>query len=158
MIVRPVRQADCATVGRLWEQLVGYHRSLDDAMPQAAPDGGERYAVRVESFLNDAHTRTYVAEVDGAIVGYVTGMILDMRPEMFVEEVSGMIGDIFVLETHRKQEVGKALVRAMEGFFASRGIRYYEWFVATANVEGRAFWETLGGRNVVTRMRAEIIE
>jgi predicted acetyltransferase len=142
----------------LWEKLVAYHRALDSAMPQAASDGGERYAHRVENFLGDAHTRTYVAEVDGNIVGYVTGMILDMRPEMFVEEVSGMIGDIFVVESHRKQEVGKALVQAMEGFFSSRGIRYYEWFVATANEDGRAFWRSLGGRDVVTRMRAEIIE
>lgn len=145
-------------VGQLWLQLVDYHNALDEALPRAAINGAERYAAHITDLMDDPHTRTYVALGENALIGYVTGMILDMRPEMFEEETSGMISDIYVVPDHRNQGVGMALVRAMEGFFASRGVTYYEWFVASANVRGQAFWQQLGGREMVVRMRTHIHE
>lgn len=156
MLIRLAQAADVDHIGQLWLQLVAYHRALDAAMPEAAVDGAQRYAARLRSLLDDPHSRTFVAVEDERIIGYVTGMIVDMRPEMFAEEVIGFIGDIYVVEDRRGCGTGRALVRAMEQFFASRGVLQYEWFVATANVAGQAFWRRLGARDVVLRMRNQI--
>lgn len=156
MLIRVAQPADMEQIGQLWLQLVSYHRDLDAIMPEAAPDGAQRYAARLTSLLHDPHNRTFVAVEGDTVIGYVTGMIVDMRPEMFVEEVLGFIGDIFVDPAHRGRGVGRALVRAMEQFFASRGVFQYEWFVATANQDGQSFWRKLGAREVVIRMRNQI--
>lgn len=156
MLIRVAQAEDCERIGVLWSQLVAYHRSLDAVMPEAAQDGPQRYAARIQSLLNDPYSRTYVAVVDGEIVGYITGMIADMRLEMFAAEVTGFIGDVFVDEANRERGIGRALVRAMEQFFASRNVFEYEWFVASANAAGQAFWRSLGAREVVVRMRNRV--
>jgi GNAT superfamily N-acetyltransferase len=156
MLIRLAQEADCERIGALWSQLVDYHRALDSNMPEAAADGVQRYAARIASLLDDPQTRTYVAEVNERIVGYITGTIADMRPEVFAEEVVGFIGDVFVEEGSRGIGIGHALVQAMEQFFASRGVLNYEWHVASANTAGQAFWRRLGGQDVVIRMRNRV--
>lgn len=156
MLIRLAQEDDCERIGELWAELVAYHRSLDAAMPEAAHDGPERYAARILSLLEDSYSRTYVAVVDDRIVGYITGMIADMRLDVFTTEVTGFIGDVFVEEVSRGRGIGEALVRAMEQFFASRGVFDYEWFVASANEAGQAFWRSLGAREVVIRMRNRV--
>lgn len=108
MLIRVAQAEDCERIGVLWSQLVAYHRSLDAVMPEAAQDGPQRYAARIQSLLNDPYSRTYVAVVDGEIVGYITGMIADMRLEMFAAEVTGFIGDVFVDEANRERGIGRA--------------------------------------------------
>jgi GNAT superfamily N-acetyltransferase len=156
MLIRLAQEDDCARIGELWAQLVAYHRSLDAAMPEAAHDGPQRYAARILNLLEDSYSRTYVAVVDEQIVGYITGMIADMRLEMFTAEVTGFIGDVFVEEASRGRGIGEALVRAMEQFFASRDVFEYEWFVASSNIDGQKFWRSLGAREIVIRMRNRV--
>jgi ribosomal protein S18 acetylase RimI-like enzyme len=156
MLIRLAQEADCERIGSLWLQLVDYHCVLDDTLPKAAADGVRRYAARIASLLDDPQTRTYVAEVDGRIVGYITGMIASMRLEMFAEEVVGFIADVFVEADSRGSGVGQALVQAMEQFFASRNVFEYEWYVASANTAAQAFWRRLGAHDVAIRMRNRV--
>ncbi len=156
MLIRVAQAEDCERIGALWSQLVAYHRALDAAMPEATHDGPQRYAARIQGLLNDSHSRTYVAVVDGEIVGYITGMIAKMSLEMFRADVIGYIGDVFVEEANRGRGIGRALVRAMEQFFASCNVFEYEWFVASTNAVGQAFWRSLGAREVVVRMRNRV--
>ncbi|MCU0511693.1 MAG: GNAT family N-acetyltransferase [Anaerolineae bacterium] len=154
MMIRAAKPADAPAIGALWLQLAEYHRGLDDRMPVPAADGAQRYASRIASSLADTHTRVYVAEVDGQPVGYVMGVIVDLLPEMFVEERAGFLADIFVLPSYRQQGTGRALVQALRGWFRARGITHFEWYVASANTAGIAFWQAVGGAEVMLRMRA----
>jgi GNAT superfamily N-acetyltransferase len=84
------------------------------------------------------------------------GVIVDMLPEVFAAERSGFLADIFVLPEYRGNGTGRALVDALKSWFRGRGIRHFEWYVATSNVDGIAFWRAVNGEEVMLRMRASV--
>lgn len=154
MLIRPAKIDDTPAIAQLWLQLVQYHRALDIHLPQAAPDGQQRYAQRVRSQIDDPYSNVFVAIVDDEIVGYVMGVIVDMLPEMFQDERGGFLADIFVRDDQRGKGIGRGLVKALKDWFRGRGIDHFEWYVAAANTDGIAFWRAMGGADVMVRMRA----
>lgn len=156
ILIRAARVEDTDAVAALWKRLVDYHRELDQDLPPATPDGPKRYARSLAERIGDTHTRTFVAEADGRIVGYVLGVMVDFVPEMFEQELSGFLADIFVDEAYRRAGVGRALVAKLTDWFRSRGVTYFEWHVAARNAEGVKFWQAMGGRDVMVRMRADL--
>lgn len=156
-MIREMIADDVREIAELWLELVNYHLPIDDAMPVPAVDGVQRYAARLQNSLDDTYAKIYVAEDDaGQLVGFVVAAIVDLLPEMFVIERSGFIADIFVQEAYRGQGVGQQLIEAAEGWFRSRNILHYEWSVAAANHTGRKFWQSIGGREVMIRMRKQL--
>jgi len=156
IVVRLVRVDDAEVIARMWEALVSYHRELDPDLPPAAPNGARRYARRIVDRLADPFTRALIAEIDGQPVGYILGVVADFTPEIFDQEPSGFLADIYVDEQHRRSGVGKALVDQLAAWFVSRGLAYFEWHVAARNPAGVAFWQAVGGRSVMIRMRADL--
>lgn len=156
-MIRVAKREDGEAIGRLWEALVNYHNALDPDLPDAAPDGARMYAQRIVGRLDDTtHTRVFVAEEDGRVVGYVLSVIVDMSPEMFAQTLGGFLADIYVEEAYRRSGIGRALVEAVRDWFRSRGVTYFEWYVAANNAAGHAFWQAVGGRNIMIRMRTNI--
>ena len=155
-MIRVAVASDAVAIGKLWEKLVAYHRTLDQDMPRATPQGGSLYARSLRGRMEDTHTRVFVAEEDGQLVGYVLGVVVDLLPEMFEQEAGGFLADIFVEETYRGRGIGRALVEAMRNWFRERGLRYYEWHAAAVNESALRFWEKMGGRYLQIRMRADI--
>lgn len=151
-----MKAGDVETVAQLWGALVEYHRALDPSLPPAAPQGVRRYARRLSDRVEDSMSRVFVAEADGKVVGYVLGVVVDLAPEMFAQEPSGFLADIFVDEAYRHAGVGTQLVETLIAWFKEKGLRYYEWHVAARNTDSLKFWESLGGRNVMLRMRADV--
>lgn len=158
IVIRRATLADAPAVGDLWEQLVAFHRDLDDAMPKTTRRGGQLYARRIASQLDDTQACTLVADCGGEIVGYVLGMTVDLLPDVFEQELSGFLADIFVMEAYRGQGVGRRLVSALENWFREQGLQQYEWYVAARNNAGRTFWRSLGGREVMIRMKHTLVE
>lgn len=147
---------DVDTIARLWDALVAYHRELDASLPPAAPQGARRYARRLIDRLDDSMSRVLVAEVDGRVVGYVLGVIVDLAPEMFAQEPSGFLADLYVEQPFRRLGLGRGLVVELASWFGEKGVRYFEWHVAARNEESVAFWRSLGGREVMLRMRVDL--
>ena len=156
VIIRLVKPEDVDDVARLWQALVSYHRQLDASLPPAAPQGARRYARRLIDRLDDPMSRVLVAEVDGNVIGYVLGVVVDLAPEMFAQEASGFLADIYVDVAYRRHGIGRALVEGLTAWFQKKGLHYFEWHVAARNEESLAFWRSLGGREVMLRMRAEL--
>jgi GNAT superfamily N-acetyltransferase len=154
--IRPFAHDDSQAIAALWESLVEYHQALDKDLPRATPDGGIIYVERMISRTDDPNTLVLVAEIDGRVVGYVLGAIVDLVPDMFEREICGFIADIFVEPDHRRHGIGRLLMEAMLDWFQSEGIRYYEWYVAAQNPAARAFWREMGGRELMVRMRCKI--
>lgn len=154
--IRSARPDDIDAVAKLWQDLVLYHHRLDASLPPAAPQGARRYARRLVDRLDDPMSRVFVAEDSGSVVGYVLGVVVDLAPEMFAQEPSGFLADIYVAESHRRRGIGRALVDSLRAWFASQGLGYFEWHVAALNEESIAFWRSVGGRDVMLRMRAEL--
>lgn len=155
-MIRPLTVHDADAVAHLWQQLVEYHRQLDEAMPYPAPYGAQRYARRLVDLIHDTHQQVYVAEEDGQVVGYVLGVLVDLLPEIFDQEKAGFLADIFVAPEYRRCGIGRELVEAIKGWFVSIGVTHFEWYVASKNIPGIAFWRSVGGRDVMIRMRAPL--
>jgi GNAT superfamily N-acetyltransferase len=154
VMIRAAQPRDVQAIARLWEALVEYHRELDSELPAATPTGALRYARRLEDQLHNPMAKVLIAEVDGRIVGYVFGMVVDLMPDMFRQEACGFLADIFVDETYRRHGVGRALVQTLADWFRQQNLTYYEWHAAAHNPAALAFWRALGGREVMLRMRA----
>jgi GNAT superfamily N-acetyltransferase len=107
--------------------------------------------------VDDSHTCIYIAEtLEQDVIGYVLGVKVDLAPEMFEQEPSGFLADIYVEESYRKFGVGRALVDALRDWFSEQGLRYFEWHVAARNEDALNFWKSLGGRETMIRMRADV--
>jgi GNAT superfamily N-acetyltransferase len=157
MIIRAVKREDADRVGQLWLELVTYHRQLSELMPIPAPEGSQRYASRIRWSVDDSHVQTFVAEDGGQVIGYVYGTVVDLLPEMFIDERAGIVGDIYVSGAYRGKGIGTALMQAMKDWFKLREVSHYEWYVAAMNETGLRFWEkTMGGQAVMVRMRASV--
>lgn len=155
MKIRPAGEDDVFEIGQMWEKLAQFHNMLDSALPPAARGGGAVYARRLIARLSDAQTRVIVAEHDGALIGYALAVVVDVIPDMFIQENSGFLADIYVDDAYRRQGVGRMLVDDITAWLAGQGIRSFEWYVAEHNTAGKRFWESVGGRRVMIRMRAE---
>lgn len=156
MNIRLADENDIAPIGVMWEKLALFHNMLDSALPPAARGGGKVYARRLQSRLSDAQTRVVVAEDEGVLVGYALAVIVDVIPDMFIQENNtGFLADIFVEDAYRRQGVGRLLAKAVTDWFVESGVHTYEWYVAEHNEAGKRFWESVGGRRVMVRMRAE---
>lgn len=156
VVIRTATEADAEDIGQLWEKLVSYHHALDNQLPTATGEGGSVYARRIANRIEDTHTRALVAAHDGQVIGFALGVIVDMMPEMFEQEIGGFLADIYVEDDYRRLGVGRRLVHEMGQWFRSRGIQHMEWYVAARNRDGRTFWESLGGRDIMVRMRMEL--
>jgi GNAT superfamily N-acetyltransferase len=157
MIIRAVKREDADIVGQLWLELVTYHRQLSELMPIPAPEGSQRYASRIRWSVDDSHVQTFVADDNGQVIGYVYGTVVDLLPEMFIDERAGIVGDIYVSSAYRGKGIGTALMQAMKDWFKLREVSHYEWYVAAMNETGLRFWEkTMGGQAVMVRMRASV--
>jgi GNAT superfamily N-acetyltransferase len=153
--IRRVERRDERAVARLWQALSDYHVEIDSRLPPPTPGAAKRYAARLIERRNDPQTRAFVAEVDGVVVGYVLGAVIDLHPDLFDHVDSGFIADIFVDPAYRQQGIARQLVETINRWFAKQGVNRTEWQVAAANVEGIRFWEAVGGQSIMIRMRME---
>jgi GNAT superfamily N-acetyltransferase len=146
-------------LAHLWQALVDYHTQLDGRLPRTANGAATRYAERLlRRVEHSTFTRAYVAELDGQVVGYVLGSVLDLHPDLFEQREAGFIADLFVLPAYRRRGIARRLVAAVNAWFAEQGMRIVEWSVAAANVEGLRFWEALGGQPIMVQMRVSLDE
>ena len=151
--IRMVEPRDQEIIARLWEALSVYHTQLDSRMPQMAVGAPAAYASRLVEVRDDVQTHAFVAEIEGAVVGYVLGAVVDLTPDLFEHEDVGFIADIYVEPEHRRRGIARQLFQAICGWFAAQDVRQIEWQVAVANSDARRFWEAVGGRALTVRMR-----
>lgn len=158
IVIRGVTLDDADILSEMWLALVAYHQTLNEDLPGASQGGEIRYSRRILERLDDPFTRALIAEVDGQPVGFVLGMIVDLMPDIFAQEPTGFLADIYVEPEFRRLGVGRKLVNALRGWFRQQQVKFFDWHVASHNPEGLAFWRSVGGRDVMVRMRAEVVE
>lgn len=155
-----IRQAYTHEVGEiaeLWSELVAYHNTLDARLPLAAPYGEMLYAQRIREQMEHNNVRLLVGvSTDGRIVAYALGYIHMLTPNVFLQERGGFIADIYVQPAARRQGFGRALLDALRAWFVQEGVQTLEWDAAARNPEGRAFWQAMGGYDVMVRMQAKL--
>lgn len=156
MTIRLVQPKDQTAIARLWQALTDDHVRLDPRLPGATPGAAGRYAERLLERRDDPYTRTFVAEVDGQVVGYILGAVIDLHPDLFEHVDSGFIADIFVDPAYRGRGLARQLVTTMNNWFSEQGVSRTEWQVAALNADGIRFWEAVGGSPIMLRMRMDL--
>ncbi len=155
-MIRTANEADADRIGCLWLEMVEFHQAFDPLTFRAADDGAGMYAQRILQRLSDPWTRILVAEVEGDIVAYALGLVADITTEMFQPLRSGLLADIYVSAEHRRCGLGKALVTKMSDWFQTQRVSHFEWHVSAQNPAAIQFWQAIGGKATMLRMRAEI--
>ena len=157
-MIRLAEAKDAERIGELWAEMVRYHAAIDPLTFRPAAKGAELYARSILDRLSDDDARVLVAEIDGAVVGYVNGIIADITTEMFQPLRCGLLADIYLEADFRRRGLGLQLVERLTLWFRSRGALHFEWHVSAGNREALAFWKAIGGETTVLRMRAPIPE
>jgi GNAT superfamily N-acetyltransferase len=131
--VRPARPAEAATLAEMANDLndhVGIH---------GRPFTPER--IRADGFGPQAAFTPLVAELDGAVVGYVffsAGYSTDVAAR------SVFLHDIFVAPSARRRGVGHALMAAVAAETVRLGGVSLEWGVHAVNAGALEFYRRLG--------------
>lgn len=161
MLIRQAQEEDVDAIAQMWSELVAYHAALDDNMPHPTSDGERRYAYRIQQNITMFTGKVLVAQDGEDLVGYLSGAIVELLPDVFEEERGGFLADIYVKPAYRSQGTGRALVNAFKEWLQVRGIQTVEWYVASSNEKAIRFWhDVAGGHDMLIRMRAstEIID
>ena len=112
-MIRLAEAADAERIGDLWAAMVAYHAALDPQTFRPAERGAERYARGILERLRDAEARVLVAEIDGAVVGYVNGVIADITTELFLPLRCGLLADIYVQTAFSPARLGQTTGRTL---------------------------------------------
>ena len=127
VVIRKARRPDAPGLVRAWLD-AGRFAVETDATAFQVPeeDGLAEFFVSSLEDMGDDET-VLVAERDGDVLGFVSGRVLQPEGDaqwQIQRELAArrlLIDVVAVSETHRRQRVGSALVRAIEDWARSRG-------------------------------------
>jgi len=150
-MIRPMGQGDLAAVSKLAGQLVRQHHGFDAKRFFLVddPEGGYRWWLGQQLEVPD--TVLLVAEVDGAVAGYLYGGLED-RDWARLLDAHGAIHDLFVDGRFRRRGVASALMRAGIEALKQKGAKQVVLSSATPNAEAQALFERLGFRRTMVEM------
>jgi ribosomal protein S18 acetylase RimI-like enzyme len=135
--IRPVQQDDHETLialaERAWKPVFA---SVNDVLGAElaellhGPDWRQHHADEIRDILNAEATTTWVAEVDGALLGFAAARVVDTKRR---------IGEVLIVGVHpsaQRRGVATALVREAEVTLANQGVAVA--YIATGGDPGHA--------------------
>ena len=128
---------------RLWRDLVGFHEALGSQDFRLAPGADAGWRKFLRGHIGREDKMCLVADVNGGIVGFLVGAVQE-RPGVFMEREYGYISDVYVVATHGRRGVGKALVEEALRWFGSRRLSRVRLQTDAKNLLGLNFWRSLG--------------
>ena len=154
--IRQAHNQDRIVIGRLWCDLMAYHRLLDPRFAVAA-DSEQKYVRHVHDVMQSRDARVLVAEevATTSVVAYVIGEV-QARSPLAMPGLIGFVSDICVTETWRQRGVGRALVEDLKPWFVARKATAMELYIADANPVAAEFWQAMGMRPFLRLMHAEL--
>jgi len=151
VIIRPGTAADLPRVAELWRELVRYNVARDGRLPDATSNGAEKWRHRLEGLLENPTGRLYVAEATGRLVGFSTGF-LRYAPDVFEQQKTGHVSDIFVDSGWRRQRVAQRLLSAVTGWFQEEKVDHIELGLVAKNSAAISFWRGVGAQEYRMQM------
>ncbi len=140
MRIREATDDDLDAVAALRLQFLAEHRGIGVAQLPA------EFATTTRAFLRrhleSRTSRSWLAEHDGAVVGGVTMLMLDLPPRP--EDASGREGyliNMFVVPAHRRRGVGRELLDECRRSAEQLGLRRLQLH---ATDDGRSLYERAG--------------
>jgi GNAT superfamily N-acetyltransferase len=140
--VRRAKQADHKALGALWIAFMSEQAGLDDRLA-VADDARERWDNDFPVWLNDDRQATFVAEVDGALRGFVTAHQWG-PPPIYEDAVEVYLDELYVLPEARRNGLGAELVAAVRTWASALGAVRIRLQALHANETAQAFWAACG--------------
>ena len=146
--IRPYAPDDFDRTVALLRQLQQHLANGDPSIACSSDYGPEE----MRGYLKDAdeaNGATFVAEEDGAMVGFVQGVIWKHDDAAYMRAhaqaaIDGWVGLLVVDPEHRSQGTGKALLERMEQYFSENGCRRCRIKVSAYNELARTFYANRG--------------
>ena len=139
---------DATALRRLEVQLQEFERTVEPTLP-TGEQMADPYIAHLFECCAKWHGRMFVAEDDGAVVGFVCvyGRVpqeeLDENPEPY-----GFVSDLVVMPTHRNAGIGQQLLAAAEAYARECGVAELKIGVLQRNGGALRLYERLGFRQV----------
>jgi ribosomal protein S18 acetylase RimI-like enzyme len=154
--IREYVASDRAHIVGCMEELQDYLVNVDEMkFTRRMLEYGERFTEKLLQEVRDKKGRIYVAESQGKIVGFIAGIVYEWSTEVLLECIplkSGRILELFVDSKHRRQGIGKMLMRKMEEYFHMGGCDVFRVEVFEPNTEAYQFYQGLGYQDRIIDM------
>jgi ribosomal protein S18 acetylase RimI-like enzyme len=154
-VIRLAERRDLPTLGRLGAVLVRGHHAFDpDRFMAPDPDIEDGYAWFLGTQLEEAEVVIYVAEQDGAVVGYVYA---GLEPQSWKElrDPAGFIHDVVVDEAARGQGIASRLLETAAIWLEEHGAPRVMLWTAQKNGGAQRLFERAGFRRTMIEMTRE---
>jgi GNAT superfamily N-acetyltransferase len=132
--IRPAIPADISAIFALIQALAAYE-NLTDACT------GNKDTLESHLFSDRPYAEAVLAECGDLPVGFA---LFVQNYSTFLTQPGMYLEDLFVLEEHRGNGIGKALIRYLAGIAIARGYRRFEWSVLDWNEPAIGFYQRMG--------------
>ena len=155
-MIRPATHADLAELGRMGATLMRTHYAFDAQRflpPGEDPEGG--YAWFLETQLDRPEAAVFVAERDGALVGYVYA---GLEPHSWKElrGPAGFIHDIVVDDSARRSGLARRLLQTAIDWLRNHGAPRVMLWTAAQNTTAQSLFNSIGFRTTMIEMTLEL--
>lgn len=154
--IREYKSSDRLHIVRCMEELQDYLVNVDEMkFTRRMPEYGEHFTKKLLQEVRDKNGRIYIAENEGEIVGFIAGIVYEWSSEVLLECIplkSGRVLELFVDSKHRRQGIGKMLMRKMEECFRESGCDVLRVEVFEPNTEAYQFYQGLGYQDRIIDM------
>lgn len=140
--IRRAKPEDNRTIAMLWMEMISDHIDRDPRF-EVNEDAEETYAEYARGMLDNPDTAVFLAEEEGESVGYVLALVLD-NPPVFQLGRYGFVGEMVVTCKHRRGGIGRMLWDRARRWFKRKGVSVVQLNVSESNLEGKAFWKSVG--------------
>jgi ribosomal protein S18 acetylase RimI-like enzyme len=158
VIVRRATRVDLPAAGRLGAELLRTHYEFDRdrfMAPGEDPEGGYAWFLGTQLAQRDA--AVFVAEQEGAIVGYVYAAV-EPRSWKELRDEAGFIHDVVVDPAARRAGIATALLEAAFAWLRTQGVPRVVLGTAYANQAAQRLFTNLGFRPTMIEMTKELGE
>lgn len=153
--VRAAEAADSPPLYRAWQTLREYNAGLDSRI-RLVPVSESEFATGLDATILRASAAAFVAERDGALIGFAT-CNLEAGASDRLPERHATVGYFFVEPPARRSGVGRQLFAAMTLWAKTQdGVLHLEMPVLANDAEAVAFWTALGFQPFIQRLWAPL--
>lgn len=155
--IRPRTPKDRTALLDLIVELQEHERHLHDGL---RPGGeiADSYLAYLERHVFDGEGEFLVAEIDGAVVGFIAHLIdrYEGPEEMPDSAVYALVSDLCVRASHRGRGIAQALLAAAEVYARRKGAARLRVEVLSANREAAAAYRRFGFEPYVSMLEKRI--
>ena len=146
-----IRRAELRDIPALDRLLYEVHRVHSDVRPDLFKTGAKKYTdAQLAVILQDEKTPVFVAEADGAVVGYAFCIHKQFVNDNSMTDVKTLyIDDLCVDEAARGQQVGTQLYDYVLAFARQHGYYNVTLNVWADNKNAVAFYEKIGMEKIL---------